>query len=744
MTCQMKTEHPQKSVTSSGTSTGDLQPACGQTSVVEALLQLLTLNAFAVLQPVLELISNNPRYLKLEGIEGTPVVLTAAAAGLLIPTLAALLIGTLHHFGRHRTAFAVQSVVGGLLSGLIGLYALRWISRHLDLLSFGVPDLVLCGCALVITMIAISGLRRSESMKQILRIASLGLIAFPFSFLMKSSMQDVVLGIRTKPSETAIQCGNPIPVVMVVFDGMSGMSLLDEQHHVDPHRYPSFARMAQLGTWYRNASTVHTRTDHAVPALLSSCYPEERQQPIESDYPTNLLRLIHDSDQYAMTVFEPVTELAPEDLRQIDQKLSSTEQFLRLSDAVTRVFARQVLPGEFESIEVTVPPTWFGFPGEQQGLLARTRGKISYSWDTDRATQFEHFISTVDSTDDRSGRPGFYFFHIALPHYPWTLFPDGTPYSRVCSLAEPVYGLKFESWTDDDWAVRLAWQRNLLQIQMADQFFGKLLKQLEEQSLLDECLLIVTADHGMSFLPRNDMRTPVAETMGDIVSVPLFVKLPHQKKSAVSDRNVEIVDIAPTVAEVLDFPMPAEWEGQSLLGLENRSERPRKTVRGSVDTILPPDFPDRFSHVQRLHAVFGPSGDHDRLGKLSLIPELTGRNVVDFSPGPESSLVCELRSHPFPRSGDPERFVPALIDGRFLNEQDNSEPVLLAIAVRNVIVATTRTGTDPFWSNRWSALLPQDQTAKTADEFRLFQIRRNNSDIELHEIPWTVEWDGRS
>ncbi len=279
---------------------------------------------------------------------------------------------------------------------------------------------------------------------------------------------------------------------------------------------------------------------------------------------------------------------------------------------------------------------------------------------------------------------------------------------------------------------------------MADQFFGKLLKQLEEQSLLDECLLIVTADHGMSFLPRNDMRTPVAETMGDIVSVPLFVKLPHQKKSAVSDRNVEIVDIAPTIAEVLDFPTPAEWEGQSLLSLENRSERPRKTVRGSVDTILPPDFPDRFSHVQRLHAAFGPSGDQDRLGKLSLIPELTGRNVVDFSPSQQSSLVCELRTPPFPRPGDPERFVPALIDGRFPSERENPEPMLLAIAVRNVIVATTRTGTDSFWSDRWSALLPQDQTAKTADEFRLFEVRRNNSDIELHEIQWTVEWDGRS
>lgn len=232
--------------------------------------------------------------------------------------------------------------------------------------------------------------------------------------------------------------------------------------------------------------------------------------------------------------------------------------------------------------------------------------------------------------------------------------------------------------------------------------------------------------------------------MGDIVSVPLFVKLPHQTESAVNDRNVETVDIAPTIADVLQFPAPADWEGESLLGLEARSERPRKTVRGNINTVLSPDFPERYSHVQRLHAAFGHGDELDSVGNLNQVPELINRHVNDFRIHRDGTQLCELRTHPFLRPADPENFVPALVEGRFLNRSATTGTVELAIAVRDQIVATTRTSTDPFWSDRWSALLPEHQTARTESEFRLFEIRRIGKSFELEELKWSVEWDGRS
>ena len=51
----------------------------------------------------------------------------------------------------------------------------------------------------------------------------------------------------------------------------------------------------------------------------------------------------------------------------------------------------------------------------------------------------------------------------------------------------------------------------------------------------------------------------------DILPVPLLVKLPHQDQGLISDRNVQVVDILPTIAEVLNVDLPWRVDGRSLL-----------------------------------------------------------------------------------------------------------------------------------------------------------------------------------
>ena len=146
---------------------------------------------------------------------------------------------------------------------------------------------------------------------------------------------------------------------MIVFDGLCGMSLLDEKHQVDAVRYPSFARLAAMSSLYRNATTVHVRTDHALPAILSSCYPEEAQTPVETDYPLNLFRLIDNTNQYQSTIFEPYTQMAPEHLRKIANRRGLAKQTFDLLNTVVRVYERICLPRELESLQFDVPREWF-------------------------------------------------------------------------------------------------------------------------------------------------------------------------------------------------------------------------------------------------------------------------------------------------------------------------------------------------------------------------------------------------
>ena len=47
--------------------------------------------------------------------------------------------------------------------------------------------------------------------------------------------------------------------------------------------------------------------------------------------------------------------------------------------------------------------------------------------------------------------------------------------------------------------------------------------------------------------------------------VPLFIKLPHQNAGIMTDRNVETIDVFPTIADVLQMTPEVAVDGCSLL-----------------------------------------------------------------------------------------------------------------------------------------------------------------------------------
>ena len=121
---------------------------------------------------------------------------------------------------------------------------------------------------------------------------------------------------------------------------------------------------------------------------------------------------------------------------------------------------------------------------------------------------------------------------------------------------------------DSDAAADLALQRHLLQAQFADRLLGELLDRLDELDLYDDALVVVTADHGASFVPGTHRRLPEEETLPGIMPVPLVVKLPASTPADGhrDDRPAETVDILPTLADALEVEVPWPLDGTSLLG----------------------------------------------------------------------------------------------------------------------------------------------------------------------------------
>jgi choline-sulfatase len=100
-----------------------------------------------------------------------------------------------------------------------------------------------------------------------------------------------------------------------------------------------------------------------------------------------------------------------------------------------------------------------------------------------------------------------------------------------------------------------------------DATVGKLLAGLRNADIYDSALVAVMSDHGES-LGEHGENTHGVFLYDSTIRVPLLIKFPQTKFAGrrISSR-VSLVDVAPTLLDASQAPVPAEMQGQSLLSL---------------------------------------------------------------------------------------------------------------------------------------------------------------------------------
>lgn len=570
-----------------------------------------------------------------------------------------------------------QNIVFILLLCLVWLSLLR---PFLRLRSLELMDAVWAVSLLI--AFAAAGLsmwlyQRSQWMRHWCSVAALGIVCFPGMFV----YQFATLRKATE-HPPSVTISNPVPVVMIVFDEFSGTTLMTRDLQVDSDRFPNFSRLAQTSTWYRQASTVHTRTGVAVPALLSGRYPEAGRPALEGEYPGNLFRVIDGTQAFDMTVYEPITRLCPPHLlrHEVAQR-PWLEKLKLLTETLAAVYPRLILPRDTPLDFPPISKVWFGLPEKMDERPSVVRGLYRPYPFNYRAEQLQTFVASLEQSEQKTP---FYFIHVEFPHLPWCYLPSGTVYN--CNDWNPFHssgagGELGEDWSTDAAIVARNEHRYLQQARFADQFVGSVLDKLQEIELLDECLLIVTADHGVSFRPGHSRRVPDATTMPDLLSVPLFIKLPEQTSAQVSDQNVESVDLLPTIAEVQGIELPELVDGWPV---SQPARRPRKTLYfESTMTTLEPRIPQMQAAVDRRWEIFGSGSPDDPPPIAVTHPEWRGRSVSDFTV--EDRLLDGVHIDHVSKSTDAgARYVPCLVSGS-VDVNVLPEPPDLVIAVNGVI-----------------------------------------------------------
>jgi hypothetical protein len=669
-------------------------------------LHLLALCSFAVAQPLLDVLGLQADFFVAR--HSTPL----EVVGLV---LALLLLPPVLLWGLERATGLVSTWLEGALHGVL-VALLVALTALPPLVRAELPAPAALGLAAALALAAGFAYARVRAFRSVATWLALAPLVFAAVFFSRHDVLNLVL--RSADVDLGvIRVERPAPIVIVIFDELPVTSLLDEKGGIDPVRYPNFARLARGSWWLRRASTIDLSTLQAVPAILSGLLPGERRRPATAAaHPRNLLRVLEPF--YAMNVVEPMTLLhghAPE------EGPAAPRGSLALDVAV--IYLHMILP---DPLTARLPPIDVGWGAFARDHMFWGQGMQG------RSTIFRSFVASLEKQE----RPGFHLLHIQLPHLPWHYLPSGRAYSPFGWFTPQGRYLRDPSWALD------AWQRHLLQVGFVDLLLGELLERLETIDLYEECLLVVTADHGISFWPGRRYRSlEDQDHPEDVLAVPLFIKLPNQRSGKVSWRNIESIDISPTIADVIGLELPWEMDGCSVLD-ESCPERPTKLAfrqqpeRPGFNQRLEfdPDVVLRPASLQRKLALFGSGSTPGALYRFGPFRRLVGRRVEDLGPIGEAQVraVLDPMQRLFP-IGDEDELVPVRVSGVIRMPPEVRQRVYVAVAVAGVIqtvVPAPRFGR----SHRLAAMLPEEAVRDGHAEPALYLVEGSGESSSLQAL----------
>lgn len=203
----------------------------------------------------------------------------------------------------------------------------------------------------------------------------------------------------------------------------------------------------------------------------------------------------------------------------------------------------------------------------------------------------EKLFSWLDDNHDKDFFAMMHYFDAHIPYKP------PTPYDKEF-VGDAYYGkskhlnVKLDGWLDEEIQIGGIPKSSILSndgkvetdvryyisqydgcIKYIDNAIAKVVEKLKKLNIYDDCLLIITADHGDA-MGENDVWFFHGYTVTpDVIHVPLIMKLPKECEwvtgnDNVVDVHVSHIDLMPTILDMLEYDTEGlPLQGKSLLKL---------------------------------------------------------------------------------------------------------------------------------------------------------------------------------
>lgn len=175
-------------------------------------------------------------------------------------------------------------------------------------------------------------------------------------------------------------------------------------------------------------------------------------------------------------------------------------------------------------------------------------------------------------------------------------------------------------------AEQLAYVRRLYrgELQVIDAALGLFMDTLEARGELDEAVVLLVGIHGEEFLEHGGAghgRTLYEES----IHVPLAIRAPKLLAPGRVEAPVDLLDLGPTLTDLLGVDYAPQWQGESLVPLIDDPQPPprlivsylgdgsRAAIIGDYKFVLGPGRGRESQHFFELFA--DPGEQHDRIGE---------------------------------------------------------------------------------------------------------------------------------
>ena len=512
---------------------------------------LLGLWSLVLAQPIYDVLRRNGDFFVAHHVSPLDLVLFVLLLSVGLPALLGLAI---------RAVGSVSTMLGRVLQAVaIGLLASAFVSQVL--LKLGdfatiphVATAIGAGALVAWAYWESAALRWCASML----VAAVPV--FAAMFLLHPEMEAFVRPLdRTTRLAATVPPGSP-PIVMVVFDQLPLSSLLRPDGTIDAAALPGLRR-ARV-----RRDVVQQRVGQRRAHRLGSARAPERHAarparfPIAQHYPHTLFSVL--GEAYHFEVFEPITKLCPDRLCPQDDG-SVVERLFGMTIDTSVVYAHIIAPSDVKDRLPALTNDWRDFVQADNwgGRWVRAR-------DRDRREPVGRFLDGAQPRRRAADavlparaaaaralpvppvRPAVHDRH-APPGHARRAVGHGGVADRDGLPAPPHAGAS--SWTASS---------------------SKLLAKLRAEGLYDRALVIVTADHGVSFRPGGTFKafTP-GEPAGHHGRCRSSSRRRGSRRAASTRRNMQAIDLLPTVADLLKLRLRADVGGVSALAAPRTDTR---------------------------------------------------------------------------------------------------------------------------------------------------------------------------